>query len=280
MKQFAYIILTISLLTIWSFDKSLAADNEINQIHNLKQNFIPILKGVWVLTDYISKIEETKSPLKSADRLQGVVTMVIKNTTKTDSIVVEVSWNNHEGFSFSTYFKRGQNDYSLKTNLTDFDEKSNFYELGFETVNNETFLFLYHYSKINKLIDKKQFSKVANVQQDDDLAWGLQFIVNEKLFSGNYLLIDSSNSITNITFKNDGSLTGDSDLKTYYIFTDFLGGPKTILDGIAFNVNEKNMKCFAFKIEKDTTYLYSTKGDEEAGELLQLDKIKYKLVRQ
>jgi len=26
--------------------------------------------------------------------------------------------------------------------------------------------------------------------------------------------------------------------------------------------------------------LYSTKGDEEAGELLQLDKIKYKLVRQ
>jgi hypothetical protein len=45
-------------------------------------------------------------------------------------------------------------------------------------------------------------------------------------------------------------------------------------------VNEKNIKCFAFKIEKDTTYLYSTKGDEEAGELLQLDKIKYKLVRQ
>jgi hypothetical protein len=86
--------------------------------------------------------------------------------------------------------------------------------------------------------------------------------------------------MTHITFKNDGSLAGDSDLKTYYIFTDFLGGPKTILDGIAFNVNEKNIKCFAFKIEKDTTYLYSTKGDEEAGELLQLDKIKYKLVRQ
>lgn len=156
MKQIAYITLIFSLLICGSINKSLAADNEID---NLKQNFIPILKGVWVLTDYINKIEETKSPLKSADKLQGVVTMIIKDTAKTDSIVVEVSWNNHEGYSFTTYFIRGQNDYSLKTNLIDFDEKSNFYELGFETVNNETFLFIYHYSKTKKLIDKKTVFK-------------------------------------------------------------------------------------------------------------------------
>lgn len=247
---------------------------------SLKQNFIPILNGVWVLTDYIKAIEQTKSPLKAADKLQGVVTMIIDAGIKSDSIVVGASWNNHEGYNFTAYFNTGQNLNSLKTNILDYDEKTNYYELGYETKNNETFLVLYHYNKANKLIDKKGFTKVADKQQDNDAAWGLQYIVNAKLFSGNYLLIDSTNSSTKINLKSDGSLTGYPDFKSYYVFTDFMGGPETILDGMAFNLNNKNSKWFAFKIENDTIFLYSTIGDEEAGELLQLDKIKFKLVRQ
>ena len=280
MRQLTYIFLTLFILTSCSNDRTSNADKGANQIDSLKQTFIPIFNGVWVLTDYIKAIEQTKSPLKAADKLKGVVTMIIDAGIKSDSVEVGSSWNNHEGYNFTTYFIAGQNLNSLKTNIPDYDEKTNYYELGYETINNETFLVLYHYNKANKLIDKKLFTKVAEKQQDNDAAWGLQSIVNEKLFSGKYLLIDSTNSSTEINLKSDGSLTGYSDFKTYYVFTDFMGGPETILDGMAFNLNEKNSKWFAFKISSDTTYLYSTTGDEEAGELLQLDKIQYRLVRQ
>ena len=279
MRHLVRIILTLSILTSSLIGKTSTTNNGGNKIDSLKQNFKPILKGVWVLTEYINEIYRTKSPLKSADKLQNVVTMIIDGINQSDTIDVGASCNNHEGYNFTTYFITGQNQNQLRTNILDYDNKSNFYELGYETINKETFLYLYHYNKTNLLIDKKQFSKVAETQPDNDAAWGLQFIVNEKLFSGNFLLVDSTNSTRKIHLKSDGSLTGHSDFKTYYVITDFIGGPETILDGIVFNLNEKNAKWFAFKINEDTTYLYSTIGDEEAGVLLQLDKIQYKLVR-
>jgi hypothetical protein len=280
MRQISYVILTFFILTSCSNEKTSASHQDAGQIDSLKQSFIPIINGVWVLTDYISEIEQTKSPLKSADKLQGVVSMIIDATIKSDSIEVVASWNNHEGYSFSTYFIAGQTGNNLKTSLKDYDDKSSFYELGYETINEKTFLFLSHYAKNNHLIDKKSFTKVADKQQENDPSLGLQSIVNEKLFSGKYLLFENTNTGTKINLESDGSLTGHPDFKTYYINTDFLGGPDTTLDCIVFNNNEKNSKEFAFKISKDTTYLYNTIGDEEAGELSQLDKIQYKLVRQ
>ena len=279
MKQITCIILTIFILTNCSNDKTSTADNNTNPIESLKQNFIPVFKGVWVLTDYIEAIDKTRSPLRSAGKLQGVVTMVIDGTAQSDSIEVGASLNNHEGYNFTTYFLTGQNQHSLKTNIPDYDDKSNFYELGYETINDQTFLFLYHYDKTIKLINKKKFSKVADKQQDNDPVWGLQYVVNEKLFSGNYLLIDSTNAATKINLKSDGSLTSHPDFRSYYVFTDFMGTPEAIIDEIVFNLNEKNAKSFAFKITNDTTYLYSTVGNEEAGEPLQPGKIQYKLVR-
>jgi hypothetical protein len=231
------------------------------------------------LKDYIKAIEITKSPLKSADKLQGVVTMVIDTQGQSDSIEVGASWNNHEGYSFNMYFQSGQKTNSFKTNLTDYDEASNYFEIGYQSVNNEEVLILYHYNKSNQLIDKKDFTKVADRQQDGDVAWGIQYVVNEKLFTGNYMLMDGVNPPSNIRLGGDGTLTGHPDLKTYHVQTDFLGGPETLLDGLIFNLNEEHPTLLAFKTSNDTTYLYSTIGDEEAGELLQIDKIVYTLAR-
>lgn len=280
MNQLTYIFLTFFIVTSCSNDKTSTTGNNENSIDSLKLSFISVLNGVWVLTDYIDAIEQTRSPLKSADKLQGVVTMIIDGTISSDSIEVGASWNNHEGYSFTTYFLIGQNRNSLKTDIPDYNEKSGFYELGYEAINEKTYLFIYHYNEASQLIDKKKFTKVAERHQDNDAAWGIQCVVNEKLFSGNYLLIDSINTTTNINLKIDGSLTGWADFNMYYVFTDFMGGPESVLDGIAFNLNEKKSKWFAFKINRDTTYLYSMIGDEESGDPLQLDKIQYKLVRQ
>jgi hypothetical protein len=280
MRHLVRIILTLSILTSCLIGKTSTTDNDGNKIDSLKQNFKPILKGVWVLTEYINEIERTKSPLKSVDKLQDIVTLIIDGINQSDTIDVGVSWNNHEGGNFTTYFIKGQNQNQLRTNILDYDNKSNFYELGFEIINKETFLFLYHYNKTNKLINKKQFSKVAEENQTDgDAGWGIQYFVNEKLFAGNYFLIDSTNAETKVILKNDGSLTGYPVFKTYYLLTDFIGYASNI-DKIIFNIDTKNSKCFAYKTEKDTTYFYNMTIDEENIEHLQLDKIQFKLVRQ
>ncbi|MBE0662366.1 MAG: hypothetical protein IH597_07855 [Bacteroidales bacterium] len=280
MRQLTITFLTFIILTSCSNDNTSAGDNKVNQTDRLNNNFISILNGVWVLTDYINEIEKTKSPLKSSDRLEGVVTMVIDATFQSDSIDIGVSWNNHEGFNFMAFFESGQETTNLKTNLPDFDVKTNYFELGYEKINNKVLLALYRYNSSDKLIDKRMFAKVSDKQNSDDAAWGLQYMVNEKLFSGDYLLLDSTNNWTKVTLKSDGTITGYSGFKTYNVATDFLGGPKTILDEIFFNANERNAMLFAFIIQNDTTYLYSTIGNEEEGELLHLDKVKYKLVRQ
>ena len=124
MRQLPNIILTFFILTNCSNDKTLTPDNIKNQTVSLKQNFIPILNGIWVLTDYIKAIEQTKSPLRAADKLQGVVTMIIDAESQPDSIQVGASWNNHEGYHFTTYFILGQNPNSLKTNIPDFQRST------------------------------------------------------------------------------------------------------------------------------------------------------------
>lgn len=93
------------------------------------------------------------------------------------------------------------------------------------------------------------------------------------------MLIDSTNYSTYINLKSDGSLSGFSNYNNYYVFTDYNGEPEQIIDKMALYFNEEKSKSFAFKIKSDTTYLYSTTGDEGSGELLQIDKIQYKLVR-
>ena len=224
-----FILLLFAILTNCSNKKTSTTYKETDRNDYLQETFIPACNGVWVLTEYIKSIETTHSPLKSVDKLNGIVTMIIEITNQVDSFEVGVSWNNHEGDNFITYFSPGHRANSLKTNLEDFENKFNYYEIGLEMINNQIVLVLYHYNNDNKLIDKKMFTKVVDRQLDNDVAWGLQYIVNEKLFSGNYLLIDSSNHKTNVSFGSDGTITGLSNFKTYYVITDFMGGRRQFL---------------------------------------------------
>lgn len=267
-------ILFLSLIILSS-----CSNSKTEQDADLKKTFMPIFKGVWVLTEYIKKIEDTRSPLKSADKLRGVVTMIIGDKIQGDSLDVGVSWNNHEGSHFTLYFTTGIKQNNLKINLPDYDEKANFYELGYEVMNNDTSLFLYHYSNANKILDKKQFTKVYNGDQSDgDAGRGLQHIVNDKLFCGEYLLVNNPISKTTIQFKKNGFVTGLSDFKTYLIMTDFLGGPYSNLDEVIFNLYPGKMKSYAFQMSGNRVDLYETTEEESQG-LLKRGKLKYSLVR-
>lgn len=280
MKQLLCVILSFYIFSSCSNQKSSTEGNVQTQIDSLKQNFNSIFNGVWVLTDYITAIEQTKSPVKSSDILNGVVAMLIDGINNSDSIDVFASINNHEGYNFTSYLTIGQSPNRIKTNIIDYEEGSNFYELGYEVISNETFLFLYHYDKSSKLLGKKQFSKVLETQFVNGTELGIQYIVNKKLFAGNYLLIDNENNSTKINLKSDGTISGFSKFNKYFVSTDFCCGPNTIIDEIAFSKDDSNASNFAFEIKNDTTFIYSTITDIEADEFMRIDKIVYKLVRQ
>jgi hypothetical protein len=281
MKHFTTIILTVLTLISCSNEKRKTDTNSINHVDSLRQDFNSFYKGVWVLTDYIEEIKKTKSTLKSAKKLVDITTMIIKQEMKGDSVEIGISLNNHEGNSFIAYFSEGQRKNSLKTNIPDFDTKTNYYELGYERIGKETFLFLYHYDKTNKLIDKKQFTKVLEKQSDqEDAAWGLQYFVNKTLIAGDYLLVDSLNTIRKVVFGVDGSLMGFYDFKTYYYVTDYMLGQVPDFDELYLMTSEtEEGKCFALKTKNDTTYLYITTGDEYDG-TFKLDKLTYRLTKQ
>jgi hypothetical protein len=152
MKQLALLILIVFILSSCTNIKPNKVDVVASQSEKLKQKSVQNLKGVWVLTEYIDEVEKTKSPLKSADKLKGIVSMIIDGSIKDNGMEVVTSWNNHEGFSFITYREAGHTENSLKTNIPDYEDKSNYYEIGYETINNEIFSFILHYDKENKLL--------------------------------------------------------------------------------------------------------------------------------
>ena len=281
MRHFTTIILTVLTLISCSNEKRKTDTNSINHVDSLRQDFNSVYKGVWVLTDYIEEIKKTKSALKSAKKLEDITTLIIKQETKGDSAEIGISLNNHEGSSLVAYFSEGHRKNSLKTNIPDFDTKTNYYELGYERIGKETFLFIYHYDKTNKLIDKKQFTKVLEKQSDkEDAAWGLQYFVNKTLIAGNYLLVDSLNSKRKVVFGVDGSLKGFNDFKTYYYCTDYMTGQAPDFDELYLKISEtEDGKCFELKTKNDTIYLYSTTGDEYDG-TFKLDKLTYRLTKQ
>ncbi len=269
--------LTVIIFSIFLILSGCSSDKI--KLDSVRQISSPIFKGVWVSTDYIDQIQKTKSPLKSASKLLGVASMLFGGNSNSESLHVGISWNNHEGTDFTLYFKEGQKQNSLKTNLPDYDHKNNFYELAYEMTNNDTTIFLNHYTKANQLIDSKRFSKIRSYKPTDDLGGGIQFIVNSKLISGTYDVIDTLNSHSVAQFKDDGSVIGFLDYKKYVIQTDFIAGPENNLDQICFDISTKNAQCFTYQINGSTINIYEVTEDAN-HEFLQVGKLKYTLVRQ
>lgn len=281
MRQLTIFFLAALILTSCSIEKRKTETKTTNNVDSLRQNFNSVFKGVWVLTDYLEEIKKTKSALESANKLEDITTMIINEESKGDSAEIGISINNHEGGSFIAYFYSGQKKGSLKTNIQDYDTQTNYYEIGYEEINNTTYLFLYHYNKTNKLIEKKQFTKVLKSQSHNgDAAWGLQYFVNKTLIAGNYLLVDSLSNKMNVTFGIDESLKGFYDFKTYYYCTDYMTGQTSNFDKLYLKTSKtEDGKCFELKTKNDTIYLYSTTGDEYDG-TYKLGKLTYRLTKQ
>jgi hypothetical protein len=167
---------------------------------------------------------------------------------------------------------------SLRTNIPDYDEPTNFFELGYVLDNKDTSLVLYHYNKNKTLLNKTKFDKVLMKKKDDDVASGLQYIVNKKLISGVYSMHDTSGSKITVQFDDEGNIFGVQGFKTYYVITDFAAEPENKMDEICFDIQTPNQKCYNFQIRKDTLEIYQENEnlDNESPSYRQL---KYKLIK-
>jgi hypothetical protein len=236
--------------------------NKSEPPEQLIKKFNPFLSGNWVAADYITEIEKTKSPLKSSNKIAEFSEFIIDMAEiKGDSMYIAAGLGNHEGADFILYFRQGQTSRSLKTNMKDFENESDFYELGYVTRKHDTSLVLYHYNKNKKLIDRTEYMK-ATESKSDDLGSGLQYLVNKKLISGTYTLTDTTGIATTIKFTDDGKVSGFRDFKTYYVITDFVAAPETVADEICFEIQTSDQECYAFKIEGKAIHLFRTAKDE------------------
>jgi hypothetical protein len=276
--------ITIGIFTIYFFS-SLTFQNINDKKKPLQINYSlihtssPILNGVWVSSDYVKAIQVNKSPLKSRDSLREIVSMVIDCTSKEDSLNILADWNNHEEINFTIFNKVGHKENSFKTGIEDYNDKTNYYELGYVIDGNDTILFIYHLNKENILLDKKPFIKISN-QPVRDKDWGIRYIVNKTIMTGKYTMTDSHNNKTEITLNNDGSIIGYCKFKTYEVSTDFCGwAPWEYSDRICFNVLTDSVECYNFKIIKNSLKLYELTYDEDNMKV-HIGSLKYELFKQ
>ncbi len=253
-----------------------------NKTTAFRQSVATNYSGVWVLTDYIKMVDSTKSPAQSRVVLRDIVSMVIDTLTAQDSLLVDININNHEGWFFTAYLENEQTAGHLKTDMRDYDDSTNYYELGIEVINNENFLFLYHYNEANELLQKVQFTKVADKTAGDDMriAYGIQYVVNEKIFAGDYTVIEGNYVGADITFQVDGSLTGLPGISSYYVFTDYAISPSDYPDVILFDFMTPQRQELVFQVQQDTLALYKSVefGQEGTGNL-KAGALAYKLAR-
>jgi hypothetical protein len=280
MKKLTSIFLIVTFLTGCSDNQNSKQKIEAAE-HSTKVLVFPKeLIGEWVLADYITSIEKTKSTVKSANKLKGIVAIYVCGIPKTDTMEVGANLNNHEGSSFRILLEKGTLPNSFKTDCMDFDCASNRYEIGIEKINNIKYLFMYLFNKSNRLIKKIKYTKIMQNCSENELANGLEVVVNKNLIAGTYQLIDSTNKATSITFNKNGTILGNSTLKNYYIFTDFIIGPMPEVDEIALNFRLPNQTNYLLKRKGNTMYLHETLGDGlPGGTALKAGKVVYKLIK-
>ncbi|MGV3508278.1 MAG: hypothetical protein ACO1N7_03235, partial [Sphingobacteriaceae bacterium] len=267
-----YLIL-ISVLIILAACQTNSATAE-RHTTDVQLNFKAIINGNWVEPTYIDDLAKTKSPYKSQNALNSIVELNIDTIgIKGDSLEIG-SPSVHEGGSFFVFFRPGIMANSFPTTLKDYDNESNFYELGYLISSKDTAVVIYHYNQNKKLIGQSEYKKVPENSEGT-----LQYMVNKTLVSGKYQATDTTGRSTTVRLTNDGKVIGLPSFSNYYVLTDFEAGPENNLDEICFNIHSNNQKCYAYEIKGDTINLYETIENED-HKTLTFGQQKYKLVKQ
>ena len=226
---------------------------------------IPALQGGWVNTVYMQSIRETRSPIRAFEKIGEFSAIYIPSgNLQGDSILAELSYNNHEGGEFTIFDRAGGQPHAFQTNLQDPEKPANHYELGYEATESDTTLFLFHCSNDNRVLHRFPFGKVVGAERVDNAGVALNYFVNQALFSGTYRLADGRDSTVVLT--SDGALSGLEPYASYWASTDFVIRMSNNIDNLCFGLREADMECFPFEIKGDSLVVYESDIKEQDGE--------------
>jgi hypothetical protein len=236
--------------------------------------FKKIINGVWIKKDYIDLVVEKKSPAAATDEASGITIMNISTSSirgNGDSVMVGVGWGNHEGGDIILRFKAGKKPSTILVNERE--------SLGYEINNRDTTLVLYQFNEENKKEYVTKYIKALNQEPADELGFGMDYLINKGLISGKYIATDSLGKKFDVTFFDNGKVTGLPNFKKYWIENDLMGEPMSNLDGIVFDLYTKKQSSYTFKINKDTLNLYNSFPNADST-LAIVGKLKYQFIRQ
>ena len=274
MKKLTCLSTVLVLLIACQTNNPTTHDAAKNSVTDSALKFESIINGDWYQASYIESIQKSKSPFRSQNSLAEYVELNINaSEARGDSIRIEAP-GIHEGTNFIIYFKPGISANSFQTNISDWKESSNIYELNYNISGNDTSLTILCYNKFKKLIGQTRYLRTPK-----NSAGALQFMVNKTLFAGNYKTEDSSGNISVLEFANDGLVAGLPGFKKYYILTDFVAGPENNVDEVCFDIQTNNQQCYTFEVKEDTIMLYEVKESAGQDSLIR-GQPKYKLIKQ
>lgn len=250
------------------------------QTQMLARQFGPFLRGTWVNTEYLAAVTKAKSPILAADKVGEVSEMDISLARQAgDSLEVTLALNNHEGGSLTVYFRPGLQATSLPTSYPDYEVLSNFTEISYVLGPGDTMLVLTTYSKARTIVDRSSFRRVPGVRVGK--LEGLNTAVNRLLFAGRYTGLDSLGRPVQLQLTADGQLRGLPGVDTYYVSTDFGGGPGNNIDNLTLSYQNTPVRTLGFQHRVDTVRLFATRlaFDKDSVETLVRGRVLYTLRR-
>lgn len=187
--------------------------------------------GHWLNKAYVDKLRETKSTRKSQD-VSGLCLVSIE--IRGDSTVMATSWNFHEGGDSPILIMTAKDKATSKS-------KYNWTDPFQVTLNMDNTINIKYDDEDN---DYVKFGKETEYSTYKE-------IINEILFSGNYLLNDS----ISIEMHNNGEIIGLKEYESYKVIEDYIDAGMDY-DQISFTLKNQAESTFGFEIHDKTIEIF------------------------
>jgi hypothetical protein len=241
---------------------------------------LQIIKGVWVKTDYIESIMQTRSPYESSEELEGLVAFLIdQSTLKGDTLNVDGSLNNHEGFNFNLFLDKITNGNSILTDISDYETKDVHFNIEYNITSKDTILILKKITNSNKCLEQIKYTRVSDKLSDNESGLGINTFVNKNLFAGKYSLVIPKAKKQSIELTADGKIIGWKDYNEYEVMTDFdMADDDECVDQIILKNGDK-LQTFGFVFKGNSIKFYNLINLDPEGIDVKLGKPKFDLVK-
>lgn len=216
------------------------------------QRFSPIISGAWVNSQYLSAVEDTRSPEKASESFpDGPVAIFIKPVLATaDSIQAGAVYNMHEGGELTVLFRAGREPNSVQVKLSEGDNTAS--DLVYHISPTDTTLTLI--SRETKQIKRLTYRRALRANGKTDLSNGVENALNKILVAGSYAGTDSLGHPVQARFSADGQITG-LPFTTYLVLADFFS--PSIGNELIFDSDTRRRKELAAVFGRDTLRLYT-----------------------